>query len=88
MTRPEKDWGGSIAVLYQLSATRVRAGEHVQDGTAFNAALNILQNDLKALPVYTHSHCRIWFTVGQTPKKQHLRSVTHCEGIHIHIVVC
>lgn len=48
MTRPEKDWGGSIAVLYQLSATRVRAGEHVQDGTAFNAALNILQNDLKA----------------------------------------
>lgn len=54
MTRPEKDWGGSIAVLYgehalqELSATRVWAGECVQDGTAFIAALNILQNDLKA----------------------------------------
>lgn len=49
MTRPEKDWGGSIALLYseralhQLSATRVWVGECVQTGTAFPAALNILQ---------------------------------------------
>lgn len=58
MTQPEKDRGGSVAVLHQLSATRVRAGEHVQAGTAFTTALNILQNDLKAEPVYTHSHCK------------------------------
>ena len=54
MTRPEKDCEGSIAVLYfehalhQLSATRVWVGECVQASTAFTAALNILQNDLKA----------------------------------------
>lgn len=54
MTRPEKDWGGSIAGLYgehamhQLSAIHAKAGEFVQAGTAFTAASNILQNDLKA----------------------------------------
>lgn len=70
MTRPEKDSGGSIAVLYgehalyQLSATPVWVGEGVQPGTAFTAALNILQNDLKAWSVYTHSHCK---TVSSLP---------------------
>lgn len=78
MTRSEKDWIGSMAVLYgehalhQPSATHVWAGEHVQDGTAFSA-LNKLQNDLKAEPVYTYSPCKaavwIWFAIDQTPKK-------------------
>lgn len=54
MTRPEKDWGDSLAALYgehalhQLSATHAQAGECTQAGSAFTAALNILQNDLKA----------------------------------------
>lgn len=54
MTRAEKGCGGFMAVLYgehalhQLSATRVWAGERVQADNSFTAALNILQNDLKA----------------------------------------
>ena len=63
-------------------------GERVQAGAAFTAALTILQNDLKAKPVYTRGHCKtaIWFTMGQTPQRQHLRVFPHCRGIHIHIV--
>ncbi len=44
--------------LHQLSATRVWVGECVPDGSAFTAALNILQNDLKAWSVYAHRHCK------------------------------
>lgn len=53
----------------------VRAGEHVQAGTAFPAALNIhvLQNDLGAWPVY--SHCTK-ATTGQAPHKRNTRSVS------------
>lgn len=81
MTRPEKDCRGSIAVLYgeyalyQLSVTCVRAGEHVQAGTAFTAALNIhvLQSDLQVWPVYSHSHCT---TVMWLLQARLLRSIT------------
>lgn len=84
MTRPEKDRGASMAAVYgehalhQLRATHVREGERLRAGTAVTAALNMLQNDLKAEPVYTHSHCEtdIWFTTGQALQKRHLRSVS------------
>ena len=49
MTRPEKDWGASIAVLYgehalhQLSTTHVWEGERLQASIAFIAALNTVE---------------------------------------------
>jgi len=81
----KKDPGASIDALYgehavhQPSTTRIREGERLRAGGAFTAALNILQNDLKAKPVYTRSLSG-WHLVSHWPDSSEaaLEVFPHC----------